>query len=178
MEQLKGRKIAHVYLDNDYGRETLAILDHQAAQYGFTVQHLAVQPPGLDQKATWLRVKVAQPDWVILRSIGVMTPTALKEAAQVGFPRDQIVGSRPACAEQEMVPAGEAAIGYICVTFLVTGTHFPLIQEMLTSVYARGKGPGPEGNVGTTALEPWACWTPCSPRRGSARPCANSATSP
>ena len=68
MEQLKGRKIAHVYLDNDYGRETLPILDHQAAQYGFTVQHLAVQPPGLDQKATWLRVKVAQPDWVILRS--------------------------------------------------------------------------------------------------------------
>ena len=27
----------------------------QAAQYGFTVQHLADQPPGLDQKATWLR---------------------------------------------------------------------------------------------------------------------------
>ena len=68
MEKLKGRKIAHVYLDNDYGQETLPILDHQAAQYGFTVQHLAVKPPGLDQKATWLRVKVAQPDWVILRS--------------------------------------------------------------------------------------------------------------
>ena len=37
MEQLKGRKIAHVYLDNDYGRETLAILDQQAARYGFVV---------------------------------------------------------------------------------------------------------------------------------------------
>ncbi len=149
LDQLKGLKIAHVYLDNDYGRETRAILDTQAAQYGFTVQHLAVQAPGLDQKATWLRVKVAQPDWVILRSVGVMTTTALKEAAQVGVPRDTIVGSRPACSEQDMVPAGEAAIGYICVTFLATGTHFPLIQEMLTSVYARGKGPGPEGNVGT-----------------------------
>ena len=79
-------KIAHVYLDNDYGRETIPILNHQAAQYGFAVQHLAVKPPGLDQKATWLRVKVSQPDWVILRSTGVMTPTALKEAAQVGFP--------------------------------------------------------------------------------------------
>jgi branched-chain amino acid transport system substrate-binding protein len=62
MDQLKGLKIAHVYLDNDYGRETLAILDTQAAYYGFAVQHLAVQPPGLDQKAIWLRVKVAQPD--------------------------------------------------------------------------------------------------------------------
>jgi branched-chain amino acid transport system substrate-binding protein len=63
-------------------------------------QHLAVPPPGLDQKATWLRVKVAQPDWVILRSTGgAMTPTALKEAAQVGFPRDKIVGSRVLCSE-------------------------------------------------------------------------------
>ncbi|HSF32518.1 MAG TPA: ABC transporter substrate-binding protein [Candidatus Tectomicrobia bacterium] len=81
MAQLKGRKIAHVYLDTDYGRETLPMLDHQAVHYGFAVQHLAVKPPGLDQKATWLRVKVAQPDWVLLRTAGVSTPTALKEAA-------------------------------------------------------------------------------------------------
>ena len=46
MDKLKGLKIVHVYHDSDYGRETLAILDTQAAQYGFAVQHLAVQPPG------------------------------------------------------------------------------------------------------------------------------------
>jgi branched-chain amino acid transport system substrate-binding protein len=103
MDQLKGLKIAHVHADNDFGRDTLPILDTQAAQYGFAVQHLAVQLPGLDQKATWLRVKVAQPDWVILRSGGVMTSTALKEAAQVGFPRDKMVGPWPTCAEPEMV---------------------------------------------------------------------------
>jgi branched-chain amino acid transport system substrate-binding protein len=149
MEQLKGLKIAHVYRDDDYGRETLPILDHQATQYGFAVQHLAVQPPGLDQKATWLRVKVARPDWVILRSGGVMTTVALKEAAQIGFPRDKIVGNVWACAEQDMVPAGEAAIGYICASFHGTGTDFPLIQDILTYVYARGKGAGPHSDVGT-----------------------------
>ena len=149
MDQLKGRHIAHVYYDNDFGRETLPILDAQAAHYGFTVQHLAVQPPGLDQKATWLRVQVAQPDWVILRSSGVATWTALKEAAQVGVPRDKIVGAAPTCAEQDMLPAGEAAIGFICVTFLGMGTDFPLIQEIRQYVYARGKGPGPEGDIGT-----------------------------
>jgi branched-chain amino acid transport system substrate-binding protein len=152
MDQLKGRKIAHVYYDADFGRETLPILDAQATPYGFTVQHLAVKPPGLDQKATWLRVKVAQPNWVILRSTGVMTPTALKEAAQVGFPRDKMVGPHTTCTEQDVVPAGEAAIGYICATWYGTGTHFPLIQEMLKFVYARGKGAGPEGDVGTG---PW-----------------------
>src|SRR5262245_19448874 len=149
MDQLKGRKIVHVYRDDDFGRETLPILDTQAAHYGFTVQHLAVPPPGLDQKATWLRVKVAQPDWVILRSGGIMTATALKGAAQVGFPRDKMVGPWPTCAEPDMVLAGEAAIGFICATLHATGRNFPLIQEVLQYVYARGKGPGPEGDVGT-----------------------------
>jgi branched-chain amino acid transport system substrate-binding protein len=149
LEQLKGRKIAHVYIDNDYGRETLPILDRQAAQYGFAVQHLAVQPPGLDQKATWLRVQVAQPDWVILRTLGVSTWTVLKEAAQVGFPRDKIVGPHPTCSEQDLMPAGEAAVGFLCATWYGMGTDFPLIQEMLTYVYARGKGPGPASDVGT-----------------------------
>jgi branched-chain amino acid transport system substrate-binding protein len=152
MAQLKGRKIAHVYLDNDTGRETLPILDHQAAHYGFAVQHLAVPHPGLDQKATWLRVKVAQPDWVILRSAGAMTPTALKEAAQIGFPRDKIVGAYPTCSEQDMVPAGAAAIGFICATWHGSGRDFPLMQEILQYVYAQGKGAGPAEDVGTT---PW-----------------------
>jgi branched-chain amino acid transport system substrate-binding protein len=50
-----------------------------------------------------------------------------------------------------MVPAGEAAVGFICASFLGTGKHFPLIQDILTYVYARGKGPGPEGDVGTVS---------------------------
>jgi branched-chain amino acid transport system substrate-binding protein len=149
LEQLKGRKIAHVYRDDDIGRETLPILAQQAARYGFAVQHLSVQPPGLDQKATWLRVKVAQPDWIILRGGGVIATTALKEAAQVGFPRDKIVGAAT-CAEQDMLPAGEAARGFICATWHGTGRHFPLVQEVLQYVYARGKGAGPAGDVGTT----------------------------
>jgi branched-chain amino acid transport system substrate-binding protein len=49
MEQLKGLKIAHVYHDSDFGREPILILDTQAVHYGFTVQHLPVQPPGLEE---------------------------------------------------------------------------------------------------------------------------------
>jgi branched-chain amino acid transport system substrate-binding protein len=178
MDKLKGLKIAHVYSDTDYGRETIPMLDTQAAHYGFTVQHLAVPPPGLDQQATWLRVKVAQPNWVILRTFGVMTPTALKEATQIGFPRDQIVGPAPTCGEQEVRPAGEAAIGFICATWYGTGTHFPLIQDILTYVYARGKGGRGRKVMSAQRLGSGASCAACSRRRRSAQPCATSATSP
>jgi branched-chain amino acid transport system substrate-binding protein len=150
MDKLKGLKIVHVYHDSDMGRETIPLLDAQAAQYGFAVQHLAVPHPGLDQKATWLRVKVAQPDWVILRAQGVMIAPALKAAAQIGFPRDRMVGPFSTCGEREIVAAGEAAIGFICGTWYGTEAHFPLLQEMRHYVYARGKGAGPESDVGTT----------------------------
>jgi branched-chain amino acid transport system substrate-binding protein len=176
MEQLKGRKIAHIYIDTDYGRETLSILDTQATHYGFVVLHLAVQLPGLFQKATWLQVKEVQPDWIILRTFGVMTPTALKEAAQIGFPHDKIVGQSYACTEQDTVPAGEAARGYICATWHATGTHFPLILEVLQYVC------GARGLARKVMLVRYigsvACWKACSLRRGSAGPCTNLATSP
>jgi branched-chain amino acid transport system substrate-binding protein len=149
MEQLKGRKIVYVYFESDPGR-IIPLLDTLAAQYGFAVQHLVVQPPGLDQKATWLRIKVAQPDWVLLRVVGgVAVSTALQEAAQVGFPRDRLVGIFPTCTEPEMARAGEAAIGFICAIWHGTGRNFPLIQDILTYVYARGKGAGSEEDVGT-----------------------------
>ena len=44
----------------------------------------------------------------------------------MGFPRDKMVGSYPACVEQEIARAGEAAIGFICATWFGTGRNFPL----------------------------------------------------
>jgi branched-chain amino acid transport system substrate-binding protein len=140
MDPLKGRKIAHIYADNGYGRETIPILDTQAARYGFAVQPLTVPPPGLDQKATWLRVKVAQPDWIVLRTAGVMTMAALKEAAQVGFPRDKIVGNVSTCAEQDTVPAGEAARGFICASLLAQGETSRSSRRCSGTSMPRAKG--------------------------------------
>ena len=152
MAQLQGRKIAHVYQDNDVGRETLPILDHQAAQYGFTVQHLAVQPPGLDQKATWLRVKVAQPDWVILRSGGVMTPTALKEAAQVGIPRDKIVGAQRPARSRRWCRPGRRPLASSARPGMAGETLPAHPGDARTSMPgARGRG---RRDVGTGPLDP------------------------
>src|SRR2546430_9611959 len=83
------KKIVNLYHDSAYGKETIPILDTQAKMYGFQVTHIAVPHPGNEQQAQWLQVRQVKPDWVILRGWGVMNPTALKAAAEIGFPRDK-----------------------------------------------------------------------------------------
>jgi branched-chain amino acid transport system substrate-binding protein len=140
MDKLKGKKIVNLYHDSAYGKETMPILEIQAKKYGFEVTHVAVPHPGNEQQSQWLQVRHIKPDWVILRGTGVMNPTALKAAAKVGFPRDHIVGVWWSGAEEDTIPAGDAAKGYIAAAFNLPGTSFPVMQEVLKHVYANGKG--------------------------------------
>ena len=140
MDKLKGKKIVNIYHDSAYGKETIPVLDAQAKKYGFTVIHIPVPHPGNEQGAQWLQVRQIKPDWVILRGWGVMNPVALKSAAKVGFPRDQIIGVWWSGAEEDTIPAGDASKGYIAAGFNVAGTNFPVIQDIKKYVYAKGKG--------------------------------------
>src|SRR5438094_6073532 len=140
MEKLKGKKIVNLYHDSAYGKETIPILDAQAKKYGFTVTHIPVAHAGNELGAQWLQIRQIKPDWVILRGWGVMNPVALKSAAKVGFPRDHIVGVWWSGAEEDTIPAGDAAKGYIAAGFNVAGANFPVIQEIKKYVYAKGKG--------------------------------------
>ena len=95
MVNLKGKKIANLYHESSYGKQTISILDKQAEMHGFEIRHFPVPYPGLDQKATWLEIaRRYKPDWVILRGWGAMKRTALKEASRVDFPTTKIVGVR------------------------------------------------------------------------------------
>jgi branched-chain amino acid transport system substrate-binding protein len=149
MDKLKGKKIANVYHDSAYGKETIEILDKQAQLYGFEVKHYAVAHPGLDQKATWLQIGQYKPDWAILRGWGVMNPTALREAAAIGFPRNKVLGVWWAGSEEDVIPAGEAAKGYITAGFHGAGRDYPVIQDVLTHVHSKGKGHIDLARVGT-----------------------------
>jgi branched-chain amino acid transport system substrate-binding protein len=140
MDKLKGKKIVNIYHDSAYGKETIPVLDAQAKMYGFTVTHIPVPHPGNEQGAQWLQIRQIKPDWVILRGWGVMNPTALKAAAKVGFPSDHIVGVWWSGAEEDTIPAGAAAKGYIAAGFNVAGANFPVVQEIKKTVYAKGKG--------------------------------------
>ena len=140
MDKLKGKKIVNIYHDSAYGKETIPVLDAQAKMYGFTVTHIPVPHPGNEQGAQWLQIRQIKPDWVILRGWGVMNPTALKAAAKVGFPSDRIIGVWWSGAEEDTIPAGAAAKGYIAAGFNVAGANFPVVQEIKKIVYAKGKG--------------------------------------
>jgi branched-chain amino acid transport system substrate-binding protein len=140
MDKLKGMKIVNLYHDSAYGKETIPVLDAQAKMYGFQVTHLAVPHPGNEQQAQWLQIRQIQPDWVILRGWGVMNPTAIKAAQRAGYPRDKIVGVWWAGAEEDTIPAGDAAKGYIAAAFNVSGTNYPVIRDIMKHVYGKGKG--------------------------------------
>lgn len=150
MDKLKGKKIANLYHESSYGKETIPVLDNQAKKYGFEVKHYPVPHPGLDQKATWLQMaRQYKPDWVILRGWGVMNPTALKEAQRVGFSAKKIVGVWWSGAEEDVIPAGKAAVGYVAAGFHPSGADFPVIQEILDKVHGAGKGNISPQRVGT-----------------------------
>jgi branched-chain amino acid transport system substrate-binding protein len=140
MDKLKGKKIVNLYHDSAYGKETIPILDAQAKKYGFQITHIPVPLPGNEQGAQWLEIRQIKPDWVILRGYGVMNPVALKTAAKVGFPRDHMIGVWWSGAEEDTIPAGDAAKGFIAAGFNVAGTNYPVIQEILRVVYGKNKG--------------------------------------
>jgi branched-chain amino acid transport system substrate-binding protein len=84
------------------------VLDVLAKKYGFEVEHLAVDHPGQEQKATWLKIRQSKPDWIIFRGWGVMNQVGVKEAAAIGFKMDRIVAVWWSGTETDVVPAGDS----------------------------------------------------------------------
>jgi len=140
MDNLKGKVIANLYHHSDYGKETIPILEYQAEKYGFTLKHFPIKAPGHEQKSTWEQIKRLAPDWIILRSWGIMTPTALEEAQRIGFPADHIIGVNWSSSEKEVTQAGEAAKGFITVNFNPSGDQFKVIKDIRQHAYGKGGG--------------------------------------
>jgi branched-chain amino acid transport system substrate-binding protein len=140
LESLKGKKIVVLYHGSPYGKETIPIYELLAQKYGFTVQQIEVPHPGNEQQSQWLTIRRAKPDYVVLRGWGVMNPVALKTAQKVGFPATKIVGNVWSNSEEDVIPAGEAAIGYTAITTQTSGAEYPVVKEIVKTVYDAGKG--------------------------------------
>jgi branched-chain amino acid transport system substrate-binding protein len=148
-DKLKGKKIVNLHLNVPYGKETIPIWDKLAEKFGFEVKHLAVPPPGLDQKSSWLQIREYNPDWVVNRNWGVSCTEPLREAARIGFPRDKILGVWWCGSEEDVFPAGKSAKGYMTTNFHGVGRDFPVIEEIIDKVYTPGKGNLPVTRAGS-----------------------------
>jgi len=150
MESLKGKKIALVYHDSAYGKEPIKTLEVLAEQFGYQLSLFPVPHPGLEQKATWLKIgRQLRPDWVLMWGWGVMNSTAIKEAAAVGYPMEKFIGVWWSGSEQDVIPAGDAAKGYLAGTFHAPGGDFPVHDDIRKHVHDKDNATGDGSNVGT-----------------------------
>lgn len=139
-DKLKGKKIVVLYHGSPYGKETIPIYELLKDKYGFEVQQIEVPHPGNEQQAQWLAIRRHKPDYVILRGWGVMNPVAIKTAQKTGFPVDRIIGNVWSNSEEDVIPAGDAAIGYTAITTQASGSEYPVLQEVIKTLYDAGKG--------------------------------------
>jgi branched-chain amino acid transport system substrate-binding protein len=147
---LAGKKIVYLYHDSAYGKEAILALEAESRLGKFDLVQIPVAHPGNEQGAQWLKIRQEKPDYVIFWGWGVMNQTALKAAQKVGFPRDRVIGSWWAGSEEDTVPAGDAAKGYLSATFNVAGKTVPLIADIEKTVYGAGKGNlSDPGKIGT-----------------------------
>ena len=148
MANLKGKKIALVYHNSAYGKEPIRTLEAAASKYGFELQLLPVDHPGQEQKATWLQIRRERPDWVMMWGWGVMNQVAIKEAASIRFPMDHFIGVWWSGSENDVLPAGESAHGYLSGAFHQPGDNFPAHDDIKKHVYDKGKGHGERERIG------------------------------
>lgn len=148
-DKLKGKKIALVYHDSPYGKEPIPLLQERSRMHGFDLQLLPVAAPGVEQKATWLQVRQARPDYTLLWGWGVMNSTALKEAVATGYPREKMYGVWWAGAEPDVKDVGDSAKGYNAVTMQHGAEpQSKVVKDVLAMVHGKGQGTGPKEEVG------------------------------
>ncbi|MCW5773233.1 MAG: ABC transporter substrate-binding protein [Rhodospirillaceae bacterium] len=148
LEKLKGKKIALVYHNSPYGKEPIPTLQALAKKYGYDLELLAVDHPGQEQKATWLKVRQTKPDWILMWGWGVMNQVAVKEAVAIGFKMDHFIGGWWSGAEPDVVPAGTAAKGYLAATFHAPGKGYKIHEDLKKFVYDKGQGATTWDHVG------------------------------
>jgi branched-chain amino acid transport system substrate-binding protein len=139
LERLKGKTIGFIFLDGNYGREPIPLLQQFANDYGFEIKMYPVAAPqAQNQSEQWLDVSRVRPDWMIMWGFGAMNAAAIKEAAATHFPMDRFIGSWHAGGEDDVQPAGAGAKGYLALNFNSIGADYPAIQDIVTHVIDTG----------------------------------------
>jgi branched-chain amino acid transport system substrate-binding protein len=79
---------------------------------------------------------------------GVMNQVAIKEAASIRYPMDHFIGVWWSGSENDVLPAGEKADGYLSGAFHAAGGDFPAHEDIRTYLYDKDKGAGERDRIG------------------------------
>jgi branched-chain amino acid transport system substrate-binding protein len=140
LAKLKGKTIGFIFLDAGYGREPIPLLEQLGKDYGFNVKLYPVAGKEMpDQSGQWLSVRRDRPNWMIMWGWGAMNPTAVKRAAENGYPMDHFIGIWWSGADSDASAAGEAAKGYLALNISGLGSNYPAIQDIKKYVVDKGK---------------------------------------
>ncbi len=141
IDKMKGKTVVHLHIDSAFGREPLPAMRQISKDWGINLVEIAVPAPGLEQQSQWLQIRQLKPSWVTFWGAGSgMNSTAITTAARVGFPRDRMIYVTFGGAEEDMIPAGDAAKGTYVTANAVPGKTYPLIADIEKVVYGAGKG--------------------------------------
>ncbi|MBC5762974.1 ABC transporter substrate-binding protein [Ramlibacter albus] len=139
---LKGKKIAFLYIDYPFGQEPIPVMQELAKREGFDLQLFPYPLPGSDQSSAWSQLRRFQPDLVVHWAFSAMHVVAAKEAKRNGVPLDRII-SVNWLNDVDIANIGpEAAKGLRRATPVLSGTDHPTVKAILSELYDKGKGNG------------------------------------
>ncbi len=143
-KNLRGKKVALLYLNSPYGREPIPILEEIAKKKNFEFLRYPVEPPGKEQDQTWTQIEREHPDWILLWGWGAMNQVAVLKAAAIRFPMGHFIGNWWASAENDVAVAGSDADGYLGAALQAPGAVCPVHDDIFHYVYDAGKARAPD----------------------------------
>lgn len=147
---MKGKKLAHVYIDSPFGREPVPVLEELAKRLDFELKTFPYASPGNEQSSTWSEVRRFKPDYVIIWGAGGGQAVSVRDAIRNGIKPNQI-HSVVWLAEADMDAVGrDTAKGVRKFAPTVNGTDTPILQDIMKTVIDAGKGAGPKERIGST----------------------------
>jgi branched-chain amino acid transport system substrate-binding protein len=147
---LKGKKIAHVYIDSPFGREPVPVLKALSKKLGFQLKTFAYPSPGNEQSSTWSAVRRYHPDFVTIWGAGNGQVVSIKDAIRNGIKPSQIYSVVwLAKADTEKVGA-KVAKGVRKFAATKIGTSTPVLKKIVKNVIDKGEGSGKKKYVGGT----------------------------
>jgi branched-chain amino acid transport system substrate-binding protein len=147
---LKGKKIAFLYVDYPFGQEPIPVMQELQKREGFELSLFPYPLPGNDQSAAWSQIRRFQPDVIIHWGFSAMHVVASKEAKRNGIGMDKIISGNW-FNEVDLANIGSENVkGMRKSSVVVSGSSHPLIQEITRELYDKGKGNGDRKFLGDT----------------------------